>query len=191
MNKPLYLFVGKSSSGKTTIAEKLVESNGYKQVYSYTTRPPRYDGEIGHEFIDDETFDNLSELVAYTEYNGSRYGTTAEQLDQCSIFVVDVPGVETLLQNYKTNRPITIIYFDSTVRTRINRMLGRGDSEANIIARLLQDEKDDWYKQLDSLAWKSVNLKNRIVDLYKVDANKNLVEVMEQVLYYMNRHMEV
>lgn len=190
MNKPLFLFVGRSASGKTTIAEKLAEIHGHTQVYSYTTRKPRFDGEIGHMFIDDNEFDNLGELVAYTEYNGFRYGTTSEQLDKCSIYVVDVPGVETLLQNYKTDRPIAIVYFDSTAHTRINRMLDRGDSDISIISRLLQDEKDDWYKQLDSLAWRYTKLENKIVDLYKIDANKNLIEVMEQVLYYINKYGE-
>jgi guanylate kinase len=190
MNNPLFLFVGKSASGKTTIAENLAARHGYSQVYSYCTRKPRFDGEIGHVFIDDDEFDNLRELVAYTEYNGFRYGTTAEQLDQHTIYVVDVPGVETLLQNYNTDRPVVIIYFDSTVHTRINRMLDRGDSDVAVISRLLQDEKDDWHKQLDSLVWRYAKLENKIVDLYQIDANKNLIEVMGQVLYYMNKYKE-
>lgn len=188
MNNPLFLFVGKSASGKTTIAENLAARHGYSQVYSYCTRKPRFDGEIGHVFIDDDEFDNLGALVAYTEYNGFRYGTTAEQLDRHTIYVVDVPGVETLLHNYNTDRPIVIIYFDSTVHTRINRMLDRGDSDVAVISRLLQDEKDDWHKQLDSLVWRCAKLENKIVDLYQIDANKNLIEVMEQVLYYMNKY---
>lgn len=190
MNKPLFLFVGKSASGKTTIAEKLAGAHGYTQVYSYCTRKPRFSGEIGHVFIDDNEFDNLGELVAYTEYNGFRYGTTAEQLDKCDIYVVDVPGVKTLLENYRTDRPIVIIYFYSTAYTRINRMLDRHDSDMAIISRLLQDEKDNWYNQLDSLVWHYVNLDNKTVYLYQVDANKNLTEVIEQVLYYMNRYAE-
>ena len=187
MNNQLFLFVGRSASGKTTVAEKLVETYGCVQVYSYTTRKPRFDGEIGHVFIDDNEFDNLGELVAYTEYNGFRYGTTAEQLDKCSIYVVDVPGVETLLRNYQTDRPIVIIYFDSTVYTRINRMLDRHDGDTQIIARLLQDEKDDWYRQLDSLVWHYAKLENRVINLYQVDANGNLSDVIEQVLYYINK----
>ena len=51
MNKPLYLFVGKSASGKTTTADLLEKRYGHKQVYSYCTRKPRYEGEIGHIFI--------------------------------------------------------------------------------------------------------------------------------------------
>ena len=190
MNKPLFLFVGKSASGKTTIADILEQKYDHKQVYSYTTRPPRYDGEIGHVFVDDDKFDNLGELVAYTEYNGHRYGTTAEQLDKCSIYVVDVPGVETLLQKYQTNRPICIIYFDTTVATRIRRMVNRNDSDMAIIARLLQDEENDWFKQLDRLVWQYGHVMNRNVELHFANANGNQTDVLELVLYYMNRYME-
>lgn len=190
MNKPLFLFVGRSASGKTTIADILEQKYGHKQVSSYCTRPPRYEGEIGHIFVNDADFDSLGELVAYTKYNNFRYGTTAEQLDECSIYVVDVPGAETLLQRYQTDRPISIIYFDTTVFTRINRMLDRGDSDTSIISRLLQDEKCDWYNQLDSLTWRYNHILGKDVELYSVNANGNETTVLEMVLYYMNRGME-
>ena len=191
MNKPLFLFCGRSASGKTTFAEKLSGRYGYRQVESYTTRTPRFCGEIGHIFVSDEEFDNLGELAAYTEYNGHRYGTTMKQLDECSIYVIDVPGIKSLLEKCKDyNRPIVIIYFDSTVHTRINRMLDRNDSDMQIISRLLQDEKDDWYRQLDSLVWHYVKIENIVVDLYQVDANKDLAGVINQVLYYMNKYEE-
>lgn len=185
MNKPLFLFVGRSASGKTTIADMLSEQNGHKQVYSYTTRNPRYDGEIGHLFVTEDEFNELEDIVAYTFYNNKHYGTTSKQLDECSIYVVDVPGVETLLQKYKTNRPIAIIYFDTTVYTRINRMINRGDSDMSIISRLLQDEKDDWYKQLDHLVWHYDNIMGTNVSLHCVNANGNQNDVLEMVRYYM------
>ena len=190
MNTTLYLFVGRSSSGKTTMADILENKYGHKQVSSYTTRLPRYDGEIGHVFVSDEEFDNLGELVAYTEYNGCRYGTTAEQLDECSIYVVDIPGVETLLQRYKTNRPISIIYFDANVFTRINRMLERGDNDRCIIARLLQDEQYDWYNRLDSMVWRYFHLLGKNVELHTINANGIESVVLEMVLYYMNHDQE-
>lgn len=190
MDNILYLLVGKGASGKTTVANFLEKKHGLKQVNSYTTRPPRYEGEIGHTFVNDEQFDNLGEIVAYTEYNGFRYGTTSEQLDECSIYVVDVPGVETLLQKYQTDRPICILYFDATVHTRIMRMLDRHDSDMKIISRLLQDEKSDWYNQLDSLTWRYNNILNRDIELHTINANGNQTVVLELVLYYMKRYVE-
>ena len=185
MNNPLFLFVGKSASGKTTIANRLEEKYNHIQVQSYTTRPPRYEGEVGHIFVTDDGFDNLGELVAYTEYNGYRYGTTAKQLNECSIYVIDVPGVETLLERYKANRKIVIIYFDATVHTRIHRMLDRGDSDMMIISRLLQDEEYDWFKRLDRLVWHYDNILGKNVDMYSVNTNGNVVDVLDMVRFYM------
>lgn len=191
MNNPLYLFVGKSSSGKTTIASKLEECYGYKQVFSYTTREPRYEGEIGHIFITNEEFSKLGELAAYTLYNGHRYGTTFEQLNECHIYVVDIPGVKTLLDKCKNyNRKICVIYFDVSVYNRIQRMINRGDSDTQIVSRLLQDERDDWYDELDSLIWHYANIEHIDVVLQKVDANDILSNVTSKVSYYMNKYEE-
>lgn len=190
MNKPLFLFVGKSASGKSTIANLLEQKYGYKQVQSYTTRLPRYDSEPGHIFVTKEEFDNLGELAAYTLYNGNEYGTTFKQLEECDIYVIDVPGVETLLQKDKIKRPICVIYFDTTVRTRINRMVERGASDMEIVSRLYNDEEYDWEKKLDSLIWHYTKIDNRDVELNLVNANDNKEAVLELVLYYMRRYVE-
>lgn len=190
MNNPLFLFCGRSSSGKTTIADILEQKYGYKQVVSYTTRQPRYEGEIAHIFVTEDEFDQLGELAAYTLYNGKRYGTTFKQLEECSIYVIDIPGIETLLQHDKINRPIVIIYFDTTVYTRINRMLNRGDSDMQIVARLLQDEKDDWHRKLEALVWHNWHNNEKDIQMHVVNANGSQTDVLEMVLYYMNQYME-
>lgn len=190
MIKPLYLFVGKSASGKTTIAELLEQKHGYKQVHSYTTRAPRYKGEIGHVFVTEEEFDDLEDLAAYTFYNNNHYGTTFKQLEECDIYVIDVAGVETLLQKNKINRQIVIIYFDTTVYTRINRMLDRHDGDMQIISRLLQDEQYDWFHRLDALVWHYERINNKDVQLHSVNANGDQSDVLELVLYYMKQYVE-
>lgn len=181
MHKPLFLFVGKSASGKTTIANVLEEKYGYKSVSSYTTRPQRYEGEVGHVFIDDETFDQLGELAGFVEYNGYRYATTMQQVDEADIYVIDPIGTEYLLNKY-TDRPICIIYFDASIPTRIHRMVDRGDGDHAIIKRLLQDEEYDWQNKLESIVWKQVHLAKQCVDVFRVDANKKQSDVLEQVL---------
>ena len=148
MNKPLFLFVGKSASGKTSVADML-KDKGYSQIYSYTTREPRYDGEIGHVFISDEEYDKLENIVASTVYNGNRYCTTLEQVQNADIYVVDVEGVRTLMSNYELlNRKIHIVLFEADTYHRVQRMLEREDSDTQIVGRLLVDEKDNWYEQL-------------------------------------------
>lgn len=186
MTKPLYLLIGRSASGKTTIANMLTEKYGYKSVSSYTTRPPRYDGEVGHIFIDESTFDQLGELAGFVEYNGYRYGTTMQQVNDADIYVIDPVGAEYLLDKY-TDRPICILYFDASIPTRIHRMVDRGDSDNAIIRRLLQDEEYDWQSKLESMAWKQINLEKKCVEAFRVDANKQQSDVLEHVLYYIRR----
>jgi guanylate kinase len=189
MNDPLYLFVGRSSCGKTTIANVLEDKFGYKQVYSYCTRKPRFEGEPGHIFVSEEEFHNLGELAAYTFYNGNHYGTTLEQLNKCNIYVVDIPGVESLLKKLVNDtRPICIFYFDASVYNRILRMIERGDSDSMILARLLEDEKFDWFKKLDSLIWHYNNIVGKNIELYSINANSSQKAVTELVLYYMRKH---
>jgi guanylate kinase len=191
MNKPLFLFVGRSASGKTTIANMLTEKYTYKQVESYTTRQPRFDGERGHIFVSEDEFKNLGELAAYTYYNCNHYGTTFDQLKESDIYVIDIPGLKSLLEKLKDdNRPLCVFYFDASVYNRILRMIDRHDSDIMIISRLLEDEKCDWFKELDSLVWHYNNIIGKDVQLYNVNANSDPKSVMGLVLYYMNRHME-
>lgn len=192
MNKPLYLFVGKSASGKTTIATLLETVHGHKQVQSYTTRRPRYYNETGHIFVKEDEFDKLSDLAAFTVYNSKKYGVTYEQLEQCDIYVIDIPGVETLLKNLHGARPIRIIYFDAAVSTRIDRFIDRHTSDMEIVSRLRHDDTTmDWYHELDKLVWHYKNNEQQNIELYKIDANKSINDVLKQVLYYMNENKEM
>lgn len=185
MINPLYLFVGRSASGKSTIASILEEQYNLPQVQSYTTRPKRYETERGHIFVSGSEFDKLQNIIGYTEYNNHRYCSTKEQLDTASIYVVDTVGTETLLERYESERPIVIFYFDATVKTRIDRMLNRYDHDAAIVSRLHTDDAFDWEDALNKLVWHYKNNVGRNVEMYIVDANQSLGEVLEQVTAFM------
>lgn len=181
MNKPLFLFCGKSASGKTTVANILESVGKYSQLQSYTTRPKRTEDEVGHTFVSDEEFDALENIIAYTEYNNHRYCATSEQIDAADLYVIDVPGVETLLEKYETERPIIVFYFNATVKTRIDRMINRHDHDAAIVSRLHNDEASDWEDELNKLIWHYKNNCGKNVELYIVDANQNIDNVLVQV----------
>lgn len=139
---PMILLVGPSGSGKDTIASLLSMRNGWRRIASYATRKPRYAGEDTHTFITDEEFDKLTDIVAYTAYNGHRYCATAQQVDDCQLYVVDVPGVETLLENYKGNKEFIAIVPMLSERLRRARMTERGDDVRKIEERIENDRKD-------------------------------------------------
>ena len=187
MSDALHLFVGQSGAGKTTVANRFEEILGTKQVFSYTTRSPRYEGENGHVFITDAEFDELDNIVAYTEYNGARYCTTKEQLDDATIYVIDVDGIDVLLNKYTTERPIHIWYFDSSIITRINRMVDRGDPDFAIVDRLMNDEQYDWYDRLHILIDYYQAFKNKYnIELHRVDADQSI----KTVVYEMERYIK-
>lgn len=141
--KNIYLIVGPSGSGKTTIANALHERYGLNVIESYTTRPPRYPGEGGHIFVSNEEFDKLGEMVAYTEYNGYRYGVTSEIVDQNDIYVIDPPGVEHMRKHYHGDKRIITIGLNVSETIRALRMMKRGDSIDDILQRIEVDSK--WF----------------------------------------------
>lgn len=192
MNNPLFLFVGKSASGKTTAANHLEVKKGYKQVQSYTTRPPRFENEIGHIFVTEEDFNNLGELAAYTEYNGNKYGVTAKIIDESNIYVIDIPGIKTLLQNYHSDRKIIVFYFDASIRTRIDRMIDRHDSDMAIVSRIYNDEASDWHEELDEVIWNYNKLHDNLkpVELYSINANNSLDNVLGQIEFIIDMEQE-
>lgn len=179
--KPLICMVGPSASGKTTVANEL-EKLGYKQVSSYTTREPRYEGETGHIFVSKEEFDKLENIVAYTYYNNHHYCTTQAQLDAVDLYVVDVPGVKTLIEHYQTERPIKIWYFDADLIIRVKRMIERGDSDAAIVNRILTDEKFDWWDALVTLKDYAKLFTDKKVDLDYIDAEEDLEVLVRRVI---------
>lgn len=189
MTKPLLLLVGPSGCGKTTIANYLELDNNYHSVQSYTTRPKRYNDEGGHIFITDKEFNELEHIVAYTEYNGYKYCATEEQIDEADMYVVDVPGVKTLLKKYHNqSRPIYIFYLKSTVKTRINRMIERGDHDSQILSRLYVDEEYDWFEKLNKIICNykfKIRRDGRDVRLYTINANKELSDIVEQIMWYV------
>ena len=190
MNKPLYLFCGRSASGKTTVANILESVGKYRQLQSYTTRAKRTEDEVGHFFVTNEEFDKLENIIAYTEYNNHRYCATEAQIDEADIYVIDVPGIETLLDKYQSDRPIVVVYFDTSIRTRIDRMIDRHDCDAAIVSRIYNDEEFDWDTELNKLVWHYKNNVGKNVELYRVDANKNLESVLSQVTSLVNNSTE-
>lgn len=140
MNNNFILLVGKSGSGKTTIAQELYKRYGLSQVISYTTRPKRYPTEDNHIFLSEREFDNLRNVIGYTEYNGYRYCATSEQVERNQLYVIDPDGVEFFDEHYVGNKNIIVVYIDASSSTRIERMQKRGDGYLSIVNRIAYDE---------------------------------------------------
>lgn len=138
------------------------------KIKSYTTRPPRKDDENdidNHIFINKEKFDELQNLVAYTNYNGYEYCATVEQVDVNNFYIIDPNGVKYFKSVYKGRKTPVIIYVDTDYDVRKKRMKHRGDSETVISKRL----------KFDETAFSIEALKDIGIDIV-IDNNANLDE---------------
>ena len=136
--RPYLLFVGRSGSGKSTVADILAEQ-GLRVLSSYTTRKPRSPEEKGHIFIDNEDFNNLSDICAYTEFDGYRYCATNEQIENSDIYIIDIAGVNYFKAAYTGEKDIVVMYFGITPSIAFGRMLDRGDTVMKAAERLEHD----------------------------------------------------
>ena len=134
----IYLVVGESGSGKNAVIKEMCK-NKYTELKSYTTRPKRNENEDTHTFITDEEFDKLTDICAYTEYNGYRYCATTQQCDENDFYIINPKGIKYFYEHYKGEKEPVVVYVYVPTYIRIWRMFKRGDSIKNIIQRVKND----------------------------------------------------
>ena len=148
----IIVLVGKTASGKTTVANELCKNHRYKRIITYTTRPMRENEvqDVDYHFISDEQFNKMVENNEFTEYK--RYNTahgvwsygsviTFEQelSDDCYVIILTPQGLRDLSK--KTSRYIAF-YLNVSLESQLERLKKRGDEEQQIIKRLQNDAKD-------------------------------------------------
>ena len=109
----IILLIGRSGSGKSTVAQILAKKYGMKELKSYTTRKPRYENEYGHIFVSNEEFERIEDterIVAYTKYNGNWYCATEGLVDDSDIYVIDINGALVFKDTYKGEKSPFIVY---------------------------------------------------------------------------------
>ena len=137
--KPLILLIGKSGSGKSTVAKHLSHIYGLRVLESYTTRPRREPNEEGHIFVTKEEYTTLQNKVAETYFDDNYYCATKEQIDNADIYIIDPDGYFTLQKNYKSDRRIIPIYLKVSSIKCYHRMIARGDTEEQASTRIKHD----------------------------------------------------
>ena len=180
----IFLIVGCSGSGKTTITEQLEMKYGLKSIQSYTTRPPRYDGETGHTFISNEEFDKLVDICGYTEFAGNRYCSTAEQVENNDLYVIDPKGVDFFMESYKGSKTPKVIFISSDMTTRYERMKSRAEENGS--------------EYMDAVKSSLERITNDVVDFYdyihgqtqidytfKNNADDKLEDVVDRIYKYI------
>ena len=143
LSKPLkFLFIGRTASGKSSIAKAVCKRMGLTQVASYTTRPMRKSEKNGsdHIFItDEEVLQYEDDIAAYTEINGYKYFTTYDVIDNADVYVIDPIGVDNLKIKCADRYEFIEIYIRTPQKIAEERARIRGDK--------LKDFKQRWVSE--------------------------------------------
>ncbi len=175
-NNFLIALCGRSGSGKSSVSQELKDKYDWNSIESYTTRPKCTETEKGHIFISEEEFDRIPEnsRIAFTKFDGYRYCTTAKQVENAEIYVVDFPGVQELKERYHGNKTIAVVFLDAPRDVLENRMRQRGDLPEKVQKRL---ENDDRMFQEEGVE----------IDL-RIDARKSIQEIANTIVNYIKTY---
>lgn len=163
MKRKIFLFIGRSAVGKTSIAKGVCEKLGLRQVKSYTTRPMRTgenEENSDHLFISE--FQAISfppeNIAAYTEINGYKYFTTYDVLDNADIYVIDPRGVEALKRNCADRYEFIEIYIRVPFTVAKLRAKNRKDEKGFMIRRDKEDAQFKSYEANHSFHYNILNV---------------------------------
>lgn len=158
LNKPLkFLFLGRTASGKSSIAKAVCKRMRLTQVVSYTTRPMRKSEKNGsdHIFITDEEVSQYEDdIAAYTEINGYKYFTTYDVIDKADIYVIDPIGVDNLKIKCGDRYEFIEIYIRTPQKIAEERARIRGDKLEDFKQRWVSENKQfTYYENRHTFEW--------------------------------------
>lgn len=145
----IYVLLGKSNSGKTSIFKKL--SNEYDKIISITTRPKRENEEynVDYLFLNNKSFEmlkNHDKIICSKRFINAfgdiwQYGFLKTYLDyglKKKVLVADPDGLDELIGVYGKEN-ITSIYISCLHQEIVERAMERGENEKEVKRRLTSD----------------------------------------------------
>lgn len=177
----LFLLLGKSNSGKSTILNELLEliqeEDNLKLALSWTTRPKRKTIDQEYVYTDDTTFYEYyksNKLLEYATYN-TEHGiwhyftpTHSLELDKHNYIKIINPLGYSQMQSH----PLDIVTFEIICddEIRLNRSISRGDNQAEALRRLEADNNDFQHLKTDYTFLNDgcLTTKEMAIEIYKV-----------------------
>ena len=142
------LIIGRTGSGKDTVARTLFDHFGLRQLVSNTTRPKRTPTENTHIFVSKEEAAMLTDRVAETKIGEYEYFATREDFEACDIYVIDPLGMNDLLSK-TPDEEYLVCYVWANQDVRLKRARLRGDDHALEVKRFAAREESE-AKQFDA-----------------------------------------
>lgn len=143
----LVIIIGQLASGKTTLADYMVEHKGFKRIKTVTTRPMRPgEDDSSYTFATKEEFkelldkDLLAEFTAFAVAGGDRwyYGSPKSEYetDKDVVVVLNPQGMLMIANQYAHAE---VIYLKADLELLIKRGFDRGDNPVELCRRLITD----------------------------------------------------
>ena len=188
-NNKLFVLVGKSACGKSTILHEVLSKLDIPVLISQTTRPPR-NGEIDgkeYKFVDMHTFDSDYKNEDVLEYDCYRidsikqtwiyYSKKSDLLlpNTSQITILSPTGLAQLMSNKELKNNIVSIYIDSPDKLRQKRYLTRAISPDNMNDRFSRDERNFQHLFTDYII---INNENTSIH----EASNQLIDIIEKEL---------
>ena len=169
--KKIFVFMGKSSSGKDTLFKELLKSSTELDIVPYilyTTRPMRENEENGKDyfFTSNESFDNLiseGKMIEYRAYNTVhgvwKYGTVSDNqfnTNKNIAIILTLEGYNSLVDSKViSNEDIIPIYIEVEDGERLTRALAREKQQKQpkykeLCRRFIADSEDFSEENLQS-----------------------------------------
>ena len=160
--------IGKAGSGKDTLLQYLLKDNdGFNEIISCTTRPPREGEENGvaYKFLTDQEFAAAvlrGDMVEAAIFRDWVYGTLYDSLDKnkINIGVFNPSGIETMIINKDID--LKVFYITCSDKIRLIRQLNReSDPDIDEIFRRYKADEED-FLELDFDLIEDDNIKQEI-----------------------------
>ena len=188
-NNKLFVILGKSACGKSTILREVLAKLDIPVLLSNTTRPPRENEVDGQDynFVDMTTFDEDYKLENILEYDVFRidslkqtwiyYSKKSDLLlpNTSQIKIVSPTGLAQLMSHKELRDNIVSIFIDCPDRLRQKRYLSRCTSPDSMNDRFTRDEKAFQHLFTDYII---INDENTSIH----DASNQLIEIIENEL---------
>jgi guanylate kinase len=145
LNNKILCIVGESGTGKTLCSLHLKYKLGANVICSFTTRPPRKTEKEGrdHHFVN--IVPDPNDLLAYTVFGSYEYYALKSQVyGDCTVYVVDEKGLETLKSEHGDEYRIFSVYLKRKWANRVR---------TGIEAKRLHRDKKREQLPLDSYDW--------------------------------------
>lgn len=173
-----FLIVGRTSTGKDTLANILTYKYGWKFVKSMTTRPKRYAEEDTHVFISEEEANKIpqEDRVAHTIINDYQYFATKKQVEECDGYIIDPFGAYVLLDKMPDEEFYIIYIRPYDYQIQREKAISRSDDKEKEI-KIFESRYSNECEQFENFEY--------VLDSYQIyKSYKNVKDAIQYINIY-------